>query len=211
MARRTAQALIEATPPLPRDRATDKSNLIVWQTLGLAVRDPQTGELASSTPPPNLGRQTRTTAVVDDKTGRPDFYKPERVIVQARNLRALAPKAIGPGTIRRNVTFPLGGGPIGSGGSRSLYSAAGSASGDAPKLFEPSNPAEYIASSVHLQLARPLPTVVAGAKPSIPDGPSGQHTGISAAHSTGWPVVAPNVPSFGSRVAPIRPQSLVTG
>ncbi len=211
MAGRTAQPLIEATPPLPRDRATDKSNILVWETLGLAVRDPQTGELVPSTPPPNLGQQTRTTPVTDDVTGRPDFYKPERVIVQARNLRALAPKAIGPGTIRRNVTWPLGGGPIGSGGLRSLYSEAGSASGDAPRLFEPSNPAEYVASSVHLQLARPLPTVVAGRKPSIPDGPSGSHTGVVHSHSTGWPVVAPNVPSFGSRVAPIRPQALVTG
>lgn len=200
----------ESTPPLPRDRATDQSNLEVWRTLGFAATDPQTGELVATTqPPPNLGRQTRTTPVTDPKTGRPDFYRPEPILVQERNLRALAPKAIGPGTIRRNVVFPLGGGNSGSGGTRSLYSCAGSASGDAPRLFEPSNPAEYIVSSVHLQLSRPLAWVVAGRKPSIPDGPHGQHAHISAARATGFPVVAPNVPSFGSRVPLLRPPSLV--
>ena len=209
MAGRTKpQPLLTSTPPLPRDPATDRSNLVTLQTIGLAYQDPQVvsnpQQLAPVNPRVSLGRATRTTATVSAKTGRPDFYGSEPVLVQARNLNALPAQAIGPGTIRRNVRYQIDGAGI-----RGLFSAASSSSANPSKLVDPTSPLVYLASSLWLQLSRPLMWVVTGKKPLFPDGPSGQHYHVELARASGWPVIAPNVPSFGARVPLLRPPGLV--
>ncbi len=189
--------------PLPRDPATDQSNPETWATLEPVAPD---GTLARIP----LGRASRTTSARDPKTGRPAFYDSEPVLVQARSENAgLIPRAISPGTIRRNVVWP-----VEEIGSRSPFSWASNQSPpDGGRFFQVTGVAEYIISSLALQLARPLSWVVAGVKPGIPDGAdaalqSARFRGYQ--QGSGWPVVAPSIPSYGSRVPLLRPSGLAS-
>jgi len=189
--------------PLPRDPATDQSNPETWATLEPVAPD---GTLARI----SLGRASRTTSARDPATGRPAFYDAEPVLVQARSENSgLIPRAVSPGTIRRNVVWP-----VEELGAPGLFSWAANVHADGrPRFFQVTGVAEYIISSLALQLARPLSWVVAGVKPQLPDGPD---AAIQAARfrgyqqGSGWPVVAPQVPSYGSRVPLLRPSGLAT-
>lgn len=179
--------------PLPRDPATDRSNAQNWQDMGQGQPVP-------------LGRSRRLTAQVDSRTRRPVRWRNTPVRVQARNLSQAAPVRLAPGTIRRNVVFPTRGH-----GGRGLFSWTANRSEPNPgRPFQVTNPARYLVSSLHLGLAAPLKWPILGAKPPVPEGPQGQRLRRMAGPSTGWPVVAPTVPSFGSRVPLLRPRGLVS-
>lgn len=191
---------------LPRDRATDRSNLVDLQTIGLAARDPQTGLLVPVDPAWNMGRQVGVDDGLDGKTGRPDGARQDPIVVQARDPDAAPPVAFAPGSIRRNVTWPAEGN-----GGKGQFSWASNQASDPGAPFQVTGVAEYVISSLHLQLSRALSWVVAGVKPAIPAGPAGQHgTGQVLRAATGWPVVAPQVPSYSARVPLLRPRDLVS-
>lgn len=199
------QPLISTPPPLPRDPATDQSTLVDRQAIGLAVTDPETGVLVE-TVKVSLGRSTRTTSMLT-KTGRPGFWKSRPFIVQARNLSAAAPVAFAPGTLRGNTIGPIVGLP-----SRGLYDRvtlqAASPAGPPVGL---TGVVGYLLSSLHLMLARPNPAVVSGqANANVTPGPAGQHAHVMGAPASGFPVIAPRIPSYGSRIPLLRPPTLIT-
>jgi hypothetical protein len=186
---------------LPRDPATDRSNPETWATIEPVNPD---GTLARIP----LGRQRSVETGLDPKTGRPARFRSRPVMVQARDLRAAAPVSVSPGTVRRNVVWP-----VRENGAQGLFSWAGNRNSGGGRFFQVTGVAEYLISSLALQLSRPLSWVVAGQKPAIPTGPDQtaqmrRFRGFQ--QGTGWPVVAPNVPSYGSRVPLLRPSSLVS-
>lgn len=185
---------------LPRDPATDQSNLVEWSTLEPTPPDGLLPRLA-------LGRQVSLKPQLT-RVGRPGFYGVTPVLVQARDSRAAAAKAIGPGTIRRNVVWPTE-----EIGSRGLFGWAGNAATAAGRFFQVTGVKEYIVSSLHLQLARPLPWVVTGQKPPLSQGvdqvaQSRRFRGYQ--QGSGWPVIAPSIPSYSARVQLLRPRGLVS-
>ena len=193
----------EAAPwLLPRDPATDQSRPVDWQTFEPVNPD---GTLARFP----LGGQVRTTSLRSKRTGRPSRFRVRPVLVQAVDPRVQVPRAISPGTIRRNVVWPTE-----EVGATGLFSAAANTHPEGhPRFFQVTGVAEYIISSLALQLSRPLSWVTAGAKPLLPDGTDAavqvrRFRGFQQA--SGWPVVAPSVPSYGSRVPLLRPRGLVS-
>lgn len=209
-----AAATVQAPPPgvytaYPRDPRTDRSNLIALEAIGLAARDPQTGALVAEPGALTLhplgeqvGARSQLTA-----TGRPGFL--ETLPVRVRQVRGdrAAGQAIAPGTVRRNVAWPI----VGGGGRGAFSSTANSRPGGPGRGFQLTAVTEYILTSLRLMLPRPDQWVVAGVKPLIPEGPDGQHPHFPMAlQGSGWPVVAPTVPSFSSRVPLLRPAGLVS-
>lgn len=184
------------------DQGTDRSTLVDLQTVGLATRDPKTGELVRA-PGLSVGRMTATGPALS-KVDRPDQWVNPQVRVQARQLNRDAGGVLAPGTVRRNVAWP-----VRQNGGRGLFSsAANMAAGPGGRAFKATGVTEYLVSSLHLMLARPLSWVVAGVKPLIPEGPTGQTPSIQLSAASGWPVLAPQIPSYGSRVPLLRPRGL---
>ncbi len=69
---------------------------------------------------------------------------------------------------------------------------------------------EYVMMTLALGLQDPLPTVVSGFVKPQPGLTRTYHlTTIQAQPSTGWPVLAPQIPSYGSRIPLRRPRGLV--
>jgi hypothetical protein len=118
--------------------------------------------------------------------------------------------AISPGTIARNIRYQQNG--IASPG---FFSWAANQPdlpppGPVPAALEPSRVDEYYLSSLALGLPDSAPWVVAGHERPQP-GPDGfqSRPGIMGQPSTGWPVVSPSIPSYGSRVPLLRPRTLI--
>jgi hypothetical protein len=185
---------------LPRDPATDQSRPVEWSTVEPVNPD---GTLARIPSGRQVSLKPQLTPV-----GRTGFWKTRPVMVQARDGRAAAAKAISPGTIRRNVTWP-----VEETGGRSLFSWAGNAAPDHGRFFQVTGVTEYVISSLALQLARPLKWVITGQKPALAKGVDQQvqirrFRGYQQA--SGWPMIAPAVPSYGARVPLLRPRGLVS-
>lgn len=197
---------------LRRDPATDRGNLVDLATIGLASRDPVTLTLVA-TPgalAENLGG--RQTGIVQARTrvGRPGLVHtdPFRVLQPAAPNDAGPGPILAPGTVRRNVEWPL----IGGGGRGEFSSTANTRPGGPGRGFQLTKLAEYIISSLALRVGGGLSLSwpVAGVKPLIGEGPDASHRHTMLRQASGWPVVAPAVPSFSSRVPLLRPRNLVS-
>jgi hypothetical protein len=197
---------------LRRDPTTDRGNLTDLATVGLAYRDPATLTLV---PTPGAeaesigGRQIGIVATVTS-VGRPALLHtlPFRVL-QPRAPNDAGPGPIlAPGTIRRNVAWPLNGG----GGLSGFSSTANMRTGGPGRAFQVTKVMEYVLSSLFLRSGGGLSLAwpVAGVKPLIGQGPDATHRHRMVAAASGWPVVAPSVPSFSSRVPLLRPRNLVS-
>ena len=127
------------------------------------------------------------------------------VLVQARDLGRTQGGTVNPGTVRRNVSYPIAGG-----GGTGFFSWATNRAYGGGKAFQPTSSPRYLVTSFFLGLSSPRKWPITGPKPPIPDGPDGQRLRQMAEPSTGWPVIAPTVPSFGSRVPLLRPRGLVS-
>lgn len=190
---------------LPRDPATDRANRTDWQTLGLEER----------TPPPRLGRQVPTVQAARrrafTRSGQPGLWREQPVIVQGRRLDAMPEPQIGAGTINRNIRYPNNG--IATPGFFSWAANAPDlpAPGPVAAALEPSRVDEYYMSSTFLGLPDSAAWVVAGLERPQPGLQGFQSPpGVMGQPSTGWPVLAPEVPSYGARVPLRRPRGLVT-
>lgn len=171
---------------LPRDPATDQATPAELVTVGLA---------GNPAPPIVLGRQVKTTD--PDDTVRP----------AERSLDTEERGTLAPGTIRRNVSYEVNGAR-----GQGFFSWASNAIGEALG-FVPARPPqdEYLVSSLFLGLPDSLATVVSGTVKTAPGlEPFRQRPTIQAQPSTGWPVEAPVIPSYGSRVPLRRPRGLVS-
>lgn len=192
----------------PRDPATDRSTVDDFESVGLAAVDPATGLVVLA---PNalaqhlLGRQVGARPIAS-RVGRParDTVKEFRPSTQPTNPPALVSNA--PGSIRRNLVWPI----VGGGGVGLFSSTANGHPGGPGLAFEVTGVAEYYLSTLRRLLPRALSWVVAGPKPPIAEGPDGQHAHRMGAWASGWPVVAPTVPSYSARVPLRRPQGLVS-
>lgn len=195
---------------LRRDQATDRGNLTDLATVGLAFRDPQTlalvptpGALAESLGGLQVGVVPSRTRV-----GRPAlrFTVPFVPVQPAAPNDAGPGPILGPGTVRRNVEWPL----IGGGGRGGFSSTANDRPGGPGRGFQLTKVGEYLISSLFLRVGGGLSLSwpVAGVKPLIGEGPDASHRHRMAARASGWPVVAPSVPSFSSRVPLLRPRNL---
>ena len=185
---------------IPRDPATDQSRPVDWQTIEPVAPDGTLARIPS-------GRQVRTTKT-DTAVGRPGRFKTRPLLVQARDPLAAAPKAISPGTVRRNVVWP-----VEETGNRGLFSWASNSAPNPGRFFQVTGVAEYVISSLALQLSRPLKWVVTGQKPVLAQGPDQalqvrRFRGYQ--QGTGWPVIAPAVPSYSARIPLLRPRGLVS-
>lgn len=183
---------------LPRDPATDGTSPAGFETVGLDG-DPY--------PRVVLGRQVESGARDFSRAGRPARFRSGIVRVQARNLGAELRPACSPGTIRRNVLYP------GNGLGPTVFDPVTNTfveSRSKPSDLQPPQD-EYLVSSLALGLSDPLATVVSG---TIKPDPGLQDTyrtsTIQAQPSSGRPVIAPQIPSYGSRVPLLRPRGLVT-
>jgi len=207
---------------LPRSGATDRGNLTDLATVGLAYRDPnllQPGGARGAIPAlvaapaataENLGgRQTGRVAAFT-RTGRPALQHDvpfDPVTKVSPSVDAGPGPVLASGTVRRNVEWPL----LGGGGRGEFSGTANGRPGGPGRAFEVTPVDEYIISSLHLQLPLPLSAPVAGVKPPILNGPDATHRNrLWHARSSGWPVVAPSVPSFSARVPLVRPRNLVS-
>ncbi len=194
-----AQVPVPADPyALPRDRATDQSNAVDRASLGLE------DDVSL-----DLGVQVTDPRRFVTRTGSPGRWREGRVLMQERNLQFYAEPAIGPGTINRNIDYPSKGQA-----TPGFFSWAANAPdlpppGPVPEALEPSRVSEYYMSSLWLGQADSAPWVITGERPQ--PGLSGfqSRPGVMAQAATGWPVVAPEVPSFGSRVPLRRPRTLI--
>jgi hypothetical protein len=182
---------------LPRDPAVDHTTPQGFETVGLAG-DPF--------PPVVLGSQTSHKSHATP-AGRPGFWRLIPFRPQERSLDRLQGTTVAPGTIRRNVQYSKNGIP-----APGLFSWAANLITYALG-FEPARPPqdEYLVSSHHLMLADSLATVVSGTTKTAPGlEPFRGGATVQAGPSTGWPVVAPQIPSYGSRVPLRRPRGLVS-
>ena len=193
--------MVAADPyALPRDRATDRSDADVWASLGLE-------EVPGG---PNLGDQVTDPGRFLSRTKRPARWREGRTVMQERRLDVQPMPAIGPGSIARNVRYPQDG--IASPGYFSWAANAPDlpAPGPVPAALEPSRVDEYYLSSLWLGQADPAPWVVAGFERPQPGLEGFQsRAGVQGQPSTGWPVLAPEIPSYGARVPLLRPRGLV--
>ena len=197
---------------LRRDPTTDRGNLVDLATVGLAYRDPTSLQLVpvAGALAENLGGRQVGVIVSRSKAGRP-------VLRRTDPFRAVTPRApndagpgpvLAPGTVRRDVAWPL----VGGGGRGDFSSTANARPGGPGRAFQPTKVIEYVISSLALRLGGGLSLAwpVAGVKPLIGQGPDATHRHRMLAAASGWPVVAPSVPSFSSRVPLLRPRSLVS-
>lgn len=188
---------------IARDPAVDHSTPIQHATVGLAD---------NPDPPTTLGAQSSDRVLADGGTrrtraGRPGKWRTALFRPAARDLDHENRGTLAPGTIRRNVRYPINGIPV-----RSFFSWAGNDACAVDRL-DPARPPqdEYLVSSAHLMLPDSLATVVSGTKKPAPGlEPFRGGATVQAGASTGYPVVAPQIPSYGSRVPLRRPRGLVT-
>jgi hypothetical protein len=182
---------------LPRDPAVDSTTPNGFANVGLA---------GNPDAPVVLGRQTSTRGQ-ETPVGRPGRFHTLAFRPQARNLNREQRGTLAPGTIRRNVEYAIN-------GMRGIgfFSWAANELGNTLG-FAPARPPqdEYLVSSLHLQLPDSLATVVSETQKPAPGlEPFRQNATVQAGASTGWPVLAPQIPSYGSRVPLRRPRGLVT-
>ncbi len=185
---------------LARDRATDQSNDVTRATLGL-----------EDNPTLNLGEQVATQpGRVETTVGRPGRWREGPVVMQERRLDVMPMPAIGEGTINRNIRYPQNATPV-----PAYFSWAANRqivdSGVEPAAIEPSRVDEYYLSSTWLGITDPAAWVVTGDRPQPGLEPFQSRPGIMGQPSTGWPVVGPEIPSYGSRVPLLRPRTLIEG
>ena len=187
---------------LSRDPAVDRTTPQGFATVGLAGNPDPPAPLGAQTSELNAGGQPRETPA-----GRPGRFRLQGFRPQARDLAHERRGTLAPGTIRRNVRYPINGIPV-----PSFFSWAANDECVIDELFPARPPQdEYLVSSAHLQLPDSLATVVSGTKKPAPGlEPFRQAPTIQAGPSTGYPVVAPQIPSYGSRVPLRRPRGLVT-
>ncbi len=186
----------------PRDPAVDRTTPQGFANVGLA---------GNPDPPVVLGAQTSELEAGDESrrtsAGRPGRFRLQAFRPQARDLNHERRGTLAPGTIRRNVRYPINGIPV-----PSFFSWAANDECVADSL-DPARPPqdEYLVSSVHLMLPDSLATVVSGSsKPAPGLEPFRQEPTVQAGPSTGYPVVAPQIPSYGSRIPLRRPRGLVS-
>lgn len=196
-----AQVPVPADPlALPRDRATDQSNEVDRASLGLEE------DLTL-----DLGRQFATVrGRTATRTGRPGLWREGPTVIQERRLDVQPEPSIAPGSIARNIRYPQN--AIAAPG---FFSWAANAPdlpppGPAPAALEPSRVDEYYLSSLFLGLPDSAPWVVAGHERPQPGlEPFQSRPGVMGQPGSGWPVVAPEIPSYGSRVPLLRPRTLI--
>lgn len=186
---------------LPRDPATDRSNETDWAALGLDGQPVR----------PSLGGQTATDpGRAFTRTGMPGLWRDEPVLVQGRDLDWLPLPAISPGQVRRNIRLPQDGIPVPGFFSWAANEQCAPA-GRSQAATEPSRVDEYLLTERTLQLPDSAPWVVAGYERPQPGLEGFQSPpGVQGQPGTGWPVLAPEIPSYGSRVPLRRPRGLVT-
>ena len=193
---------LSAVMRYPRDPAVDRTTPQGFATVGLAGNpDPPTTLGAQSSDLTAQG-QPKETAV-----RRPGLFRLVPFRPKERDLNHENRGTLAPGTIRRNVRYPINGIPV-----PSFFSWAANEECVCDSL-DPARPPqdEYLVSSAHLQLPDSLATVVSGTVKRAPGlEPFRQAPTIQAGPSTGYPVIAPQVPSYGSRVPLRRPRGLVT-
>jgi hypothetical protein len=183
---------------LPRDPATDATTPRGLVTVGLGGNPHE---------PVTLGGQVDTTRRGFTDAGRPGLFRTPVFRPQERSLDVIQGTTVAPGTIRRNVRYNANGAR-----GQGFFSWAANAIGEALG-FVPARPPqdEYIVSSLHLMLPDSLATVVSGTTKSAPGlEPFRERATIQAQASSGWPVEAPQIPSYGSRVPLRRPRGLVS-
>lgn len=186
-----------------RDPAVDHSTPQGYASVGLA---------GNPDPPTTLGAQSSELSAGSSTPGRTRAGRPGRFVTalfnpRSRDLSREERGTLAPGTIRRNIRYPINGIPV-----PGLFSWAANEPCVADTL-DPTRPPqdEYLVSSVHLQLPDSLATVVSGTTKRAPGlEPFRGGATIQAGPSTGYPVVAPQIPSYGSRVPLRRPRGLVT-
>lgn len=188
---------------IARDPAVDRSTPEQYRSVGLDG-DPFL--------PASLGMQTSelTDAGQDRITdvGRPGFFRSIGFRPRSRSLDREERGTLASGTIRRNVAYKPNG--IAAPG---FFSWAANQQQPPPTAIEPARPPqdEYLVSSLHLQLPDSLSTVVAETtKPAPGLEPFRGGATIQAQPSTGYPVLSPQIPSYGSRVPLRRPRGLVS-
>jgi hypothetical protein len=195
---------------LRRDPATDRSNLNDLETVGLAFLDPATGLLVASPAAvtENLGGRQVGVVAAFTPAGRAGLRVTQvfRALGRGRSNYAGLTPVLAPGTIRRDVTYPL----VGGGGAGPFSKTANTRPGGPGIAFQPSNTTDYLVSSMHLQLPRALRWVVAGVKPLIGEGPDASHRHNMLGRASGRPVIAAQVPSFSSQIPLLRPRNLVS-
>lgn len=187
---------------LTRDPAVDGSTVERFRSVGLAgdpfpptVLGPATSEL-------NYGTGERETPAGRPGCWQTDPFRPGLRDTDHENRGTLAP-----GNIRRNVTYRANGV-----GAQGFFSWAENEPELPSMRLDPARPPqdEYIVSSLFLGIANSLATVVSGtAKPAPGLEPFRGGATIQAQPSTGWPVLSPQIPSFGSRIPLRRPRGLV--
>ena len=186
----------------PRDPAVDHETPQGYASVGLA---------GNPDPPTSLGRQSsdRNSGGTPRRTraGRPGRFVTSLFNPRERDLSREERGTLAPGTIRRNIRYPINGIPV-----PGLFSWAANEACVADTLDPTRAPQdEYLVTSTHLMLPDSLATVVAGStKPAPGLEPFRGGATIQAGPSTGYPVVAPQIPSYGSRVPLRRPRGLVT-
>lgn len=185
-----------------RDPAVDLTTPQGFASVGLAGNPDPPAPLGAQSSELNAGGQPHVT-----ESGRPGRFRTPIFRPGSRDLAHENSGTLAPGTIRRNVRYAINGIPV-----PSFFSWAANEACVADTL-DPTRPPqdEYLVSSAHLQLPDSLATVVSGSvKPAPGLEPYRGVPTIQAGASTGYPVVAPQVPSYGSRVPLRRPRGLVT-
>lgn len=194
------QVAVAADPyALARDRATDRSNATDRASLGLE------DDLTL-----NLGRQVTDERRFFTKAGTPGRSWSEPFRPQGRRLDVMPEPAIAPGSIARNIRYPQNAIAV-----PGFFNVAANQPdlpppGPAPAAIEPSRVDEYYLSSTFLGIADSPPWVVAGLERPQPGlQPFQSPATVQGQPSSGWPVISPEIPSFGSRVPLRRPRNLV--
>lgn len=183
---------------LPRDPAVDKATLRDRAAIGIDE---------NPYPPVVLGTQVEGPGL-DHTGGRPTRSRTDAVTVSSYRTPGSRP-SIAPGTIRRNVNWPRNGIDL------TIFNPAANrfeqpAPVDLGELRLPQS--DYVIDSRFRQQVDSLATVVSGSRKPHPGlGRTYSTPSIMAGQATGWPVIAPQVPSFGSRVPLRRPRSLAGG
>ena len=189
-----------------RDPAVDQTTPQGFATVGLAGNPDPPVPLGPQTSPLNFGTGSRRTPA-----GRPGCWQTDVFRPGSRgsdgSLNREESGTLAPGTIRRNVQYTKNG--IAAQG---FFSWAANAIAYALGFTPARDPQdEYLVSSLFLGIADSLATVVSGTVKSAPGlEPFRGGATVQAGASTGWPVLAPQIPSFGSRVPLRRPRGLVT-
>ena len=182
---------------LPRDPAVDHATPAQLETVGLA---------GNPNLPVVLGAQTSRKDAATP-VGRPGKIRTPVFRPGSRDLDHENRGTLAPGTIRRNVQYNVNGAR-----GQGFFSWAANAIGEALGFVPARAPqSEYVISSLHLQLPDSLATVVSKtAKPAPGLEPFRSGATVQAGPSSGYPVLAPQIPSYGSRVPLRRPRGLVS-